>query len=129
MLKVYKKFAKKTEMGFDNDFSRIIIDVAKASERVLNYYVLVVLLDGDKIDYQKTYEVVKKTQRCGMSIIFVGIGGEPFKNLLRLQQECRNVTFARYVDNEQQVARNALHKIPQHVLEFMAIHKVVPELY
>src|SRR5689334_19546030 len=106
MLKVYKKFAKKTEMGFDNDFTRIIIDVAKISERVLNYYVLTILLDGDKFDYQKAYEVIKKTQRCGMSIVFVGIGGEPFKNLLRLQQECTNVTFTRFVDNEQQLARN-----------------------
>jgi hypothetical protein len=129
MLKVYKKFAKKTEMGFDNDFTRIIIDVAKISERVLNYYVLTILLDGDQFDYQHTYDVIKKTQRCGMSIVFVGIGGEPFKNLLRLQQECKNVTFTRYVDNEQLIARNALYKLPAHMLAFFAIHKVVPEDY
>ncbi|KAL0485297.1 hypothetical protein AKO1_011703 [Acrasis kona] len=129
MLKMYKKFAKSVDMGFDNEFVRIITDVAKISERVLSYHVLVVILDGDKFDYKRTCDVIKRTQRCGMSILFVGIGGEPFKNLLRLQQDCRNVTFTRYVDNEQQVSRNAMYKLPVHMLEFFAIHKIVPENY
>jgi hypothetical protein len=129
MLKVYKKFVKKIDMGFESDFTKIIMDVAREADKVANYFVLAVLLDGDRFDYQYTYEVCKKAHRCGMSIVFIGIGGEPFKNLLRLQQECRNVTFARYIDNMQQNARNALTKLPQQMLEFYAMHKIVPEDY
>jgi hypothetical protein len=129
MLELYKKTLGHVVPGVDNDFTSIISQMAKMAEPVQHYFVLLVICDGDKLDSEKTIQLLKQTQQCGLSIVFVGIGDQPFHHLKRFEQECRNVSFTRYVDDERQVARNALRDVSQHMLEYFASRKVVPEIY
>jgi hypothetical protein len=129
LLKAYKRICKTAEFGFDNDFYKIIQEVRDVAHVTLHYYVLLIVLDGDKIDIVKTLTVLKETEKSGLSVIFVGIGNEKFKTLRMLAREFVNVTFVKYVDDIDVNTSNALRDLPKHVLYHMAIRKNVPETY
>jgi len=129
LLKAYKRVVKNAEFGIDNNFYKLIQEVREVAHVTLHYFVLLIILDGDKIDIAKTLTAIKETEKSGQSIIFVGVGTEQFKTLKMFAREFHNVAFIKYEDDIEKNAANVLRAIPRHVLYHMAIRKNVPEMY
>jgi hypothetical protein len=63
-----------------------------------------------------------------MSIVFIGIGKSMFQNIKKIQTECTNITFVRYIDHQIKLGVRALRKIPQQVKDYYASRKEAPEI-
>ncbi|KAL9653641.1 hypothetical protein ABK040_009118 [Willaertia magna] len=131
MLHTYRRSVKKVIFGLDNNFVKIIQQVASFAERLAHYFVCAILIDGDEgIDKKTTLNILKQSQLCGVSFVFIGIGNKSlFKNLQAFQMECRNVTFVRYQEHQELNALQALKHVPQQIREYYAQRKIVPEEY
>ncbi|KAF0976129.1 hypothetical protein FDP41_004804 [Naegleria fowleri] len=131
MLHTYRRTVKKVMFGLDNNFTKIIAEVAAFAERLNHYFVCVIITDGDeKINTELTLQLLKQSQFCGVSFIFVGVGNKSlFKNLMSFQTSCRNVSFVKFNENMELNALHALREVPQHMREYLAQRKVVPEEY
>ncbi|KAG2381398.1 hypothetical protein C9374_006387 [Naegleria lovaniensis] len=131
MLHTYRRTVKKVMFGLDNNFTKIIAEVAAFAERLNHYFACVIITDGDeKINTELTLQLLKQSQFCGVSFIFVGVGNKSlFKNLMSFQTSCRNVSFVKFNENMELNALHALREVPQHMREYLAQRKVVPEEY
>ncbi|EFC39309.1 predicted protein [Naegleria gruberi] len=131
MLHTYRRTVKKVLLGLENNFTKIIAEVAAFAERLNHYFICVIITDGDEgINRKLTLQLLKQSQLCGVSFVFVGVGNKSlFKNLMSFQTNCRNVTFVKYNDNMELNAMNALREVQQHAREYLAQRKIVPEEY
>jgi hypothetical protein len=129
LLKAYRKTAKSVTMGITNEFKEIIDECAEDAMKSHSYCILIILMDGDKVSSPENYlSALKQTYRSGMSVVFVGIGPDKFKNLKMYQSECTNVSFTRFYNDEGVVGPKALRNVPQQIRDYYASRREVPEL-
>jgi len=130
LLSAYRQATKKVQLGVNFDFRQIIEEVAEDSMSSHSYNILCIVLIRDipSKSYLSYLKSCQATFRSGMSIVFIGIGKSMFTNIKKIQTECTNITFVRYIDHQIKLGVRALRKVPQQVKDYYASRKEAPEI-
>jgi hypothetical protein len=108
-----------------------------------NYYVLLIITDGEISDMEKTVAEIVKASVLPLSIIIVGVGNEKFENMKVLDGDDRTLQFqgrkaardiVQFVPYRkfanapiQALAEEVLKEVPQQLVKYMVANKFTPK--
>lgn len=109
------------------------------------YFLLLVLTDGGINDVRSTTSQIVKASKCPISIVIIGVGNEDFDSMYLLDADktplvdhktgeammrdiVQFVPFNRYKNDLEALAREVLREIPDQVMEFMKVKRILPNI-
>lgn len=125
------------------------IQFAQADYQSSNYYVLIVLTDGQVDDYQLTIDKMVEASAEPLSIVLVGVGDGEFTDLKKMDQDgvpiCSEkngkiverdmidfINIKTYIEAERnamtetKLARKTFSEIPRHFVDYMQKKGIKP---
>ena len=138
VLKVYRDCLRKNIISFSEPtkFEPLLRKVISRIDKnnPFEYHILMILTDGVIEDLQKTIDVLVEASNLPLSVIIIGIGKENFKKMeildgdifpltsstgkIRTRDIVQFVPFAKYQNNEEQLAMEVLAEIPRQIVEY-----------
>ncbi|MGL4951706.1 MAG: VWA domain-containing protein, partial [Mycoplasma sp.] len=133
VITAYKEILPKLIFAGPTNFEPIIratIKRIKNSNKGLNYYILLILTDGEITDMQETIEAIIDASSLPLSIIIVGIGDADFSKMTRLDGDdiplningktvirdiVQFVQFSDVANDPQKLAEEVLAELPQQI--------------
>mmetsp|Transcript_23543 Transcript_23543/g.23291 ORF Transcript_23543/g.23291 Transcript_23543/m.23291 type:complete len:252 (+) Transcript_23543:812-1567(+) len=145
IIDIYLKELPNIELAGPTYFRNVIeMAIAKAREKTDGsvYNVLLILTDGDIDDFPTTRSLMVEASRYPISIIIVGVGGECFSNMLRLDSDSaslkdRNqneavrdivqfVPFRQFSNSHETFQWKILEEIPSQIESYMKLANIIP---
>ncbi|CAG9320966.1 unnamed protein product [Blepharisma stoltei] len=129
-------------------YFRWILEMAndKAREKTDGsiYNVLLIITDGDIDDFPASRDLIVESSRLPMSVIIIGVGGECFSNMYRLDsdsgvlkdhnqrealRDCvQFVPFRQYMSSPESFESKILEEIPSQIESYMKLANIKPLL-
>jgi len=150
ILDAYKISLQNVTLYGPTNFSPVINHVAqfaKAYQDGRQYFVLLILTDGAITDFDETKNAIVNASDLPMSIIIVGVGQEDFsemealdsdQGMLRAYGRVASRDIVQFVEmrkflmsngywNQEGLAKEVLHEVPNQVVRWMMNHGLKPQ--
>ena len=150
ILDAYKIALQNVTLYGPTNFSPVINHVAKFAKAYQDgrqYFVLLILTDGAITDFDETKSAIVNASDLPMSIIIVGVGQEDFsemkaldsdEGMLRAQGRVASRDIVQFVEmrkflmsngywNQEGLAKEVLHEVPNQVVKWMMNRGLKPQ--
>lgn len=148
VIQAYKEILGKIDLAGPTYFAPLInefISIVKKSltpENPMQYFILMILTDGQNHDMEDTKDAVVNASLLPISIIIIGIGNGNFGNMVELDGDetrvrsrdnryaerdiVQFVPFNKFSNNAERLAQEVLEEIPRQVIEYFFKMKKIP---
>lgn len=149
VLEIYKENCPKLVLAGPLNLQPIIsyvsemINFSLKNGNINNYFIVLIMTDGDVHDLELTIDEVIKCSNLPISIIIIGIGDENFTNMEKLDADkipleskrfgkmkrdiIQFVSVNKYKDNPPLIAKETLEEVPNQIADYMKIANINPK--
>eukprot|EP00826_Nyctotherus_ovalis_P056715 TRINITY_DN7715_c0_g1_i5.p1 TRINITY_DN7715_c0_g1~~TRINITY_DN7715_c0_g1_i5.p1 ORF type:complete len:618 (+),score=175.02 TRINITY_DN7715_c0_g1_i5:73-1854(+) len=144
VMEIYRKNILKLQFSGPTNFSEIIRYIGDTAEwnvnngNLHNYFVLLILTDGQITDTNDTIDEIVRCSELPMSIIIVGVGNRDFSSMSLLRSGINPVyskkynkyvardivqfvPFEKYADDPAKLTRETLEGLPNQLVDYMTM--------
>jgi len=146
VIKEYRNCFKNIILAGPTNFCPVIrkvIDNIKAQNNQLKYHILLLLTDGIIYDMKETIDALVEGSFLPLSVIIIGIGDDPFKEMIildgdnvplfnsrgvkRMRDLVQFVPFNKYKNNPNKLMEQVLEEVPRQVVEYYTMNNIYPQ--
>ena len=147
IIKVYQEFIKNVKLSGPTYFTELInkiISNIKEQNDPREYQVLMILTDGNVLDFAETINALVEGSYYPLSVIIIGIGDTKFEKMKQLDGDkiplisrkgikrqrdlVQFVEFNKYEGDANKLVYEVLEEIPRQVIEYYTLNYVYPDM-
>lgn len=148
IMKAYKEIITTVKLDGPTYFAPLLETVvkmaefAKVNQSNQQYFILLILTDGDIHDMQQTIDLIVRGSESPLSITIVGIGKSSFEKMVELDADVKPlinsdgkkmtrdivqfVPYEKFKHSVHQLTKQVLEEIPREIVNFFKIRGIIP---